>query len=409
MASWRERRLWALFANTAYALSSFVLGYLLLLQGNNQLYGAFAFYLLIQAFAYSLINALFGAPLLIAYRDEKVDPTGLNPMLRLVMLLAVLCALLQALLLKQQGISIDEMSLLAVSSVLLQLRWFFRCVQQNGDPEQVMLADGWFSLVALFGAASLSLQGMVSLWSLSLLLLFATVVSLLPSGRLLWTILCASPDWRLWSRGFTQQGKPALTGVVTVEATTNIHQYLIVLIQGSAALAPVAAAGLFLRPMTLVQSSLAQIDRPRLARAAVAADWFQLLHIWRLFLRLSLLAFVVNLVVLVFLLWIDPATLWPDLATLAHFILCGSFVAAAALLRSLRGPASTLLQAFDQFQFLADVTVRASLVTVPLVLLGILVGGIFGALAAMVLGECLVAIPILRRCRRMLKTETSPC
>ena len=56
---------------------------------------------------------------------------------------------------------------------------------------------------------------------------------------------------------------------MTVEVTTNIHQYLIVLLQGAAALAPVAAAGLFLRPMTLVQTSLAQIERPRLAAVVV--------------------------------------------------------------------------------------------------------------------------------------------
>lgn len=406
MARWRQRRFWALLANTAYALSSFVLGYLLLLQGDNQLYGAFAFYLLIQAFAYSLINALFGAPLLIASRDGRTAAAGLNPMLRLASLLALFCGLLQALLLRQQGIQHDVTYLLAISSVLLQLRWFCRCVQQNDDPDRVMLSDGFFSLITLLGAAWLMLHETVSLWSLSWLLLIATVTSLFPAGRLLWTLMRAQPDWRLWSKGFEQQGKPALTGVVTAEATANTHQYLIVLLLGPAALAPVAAAGLFLRPMTLVQSSLAQIDRPRLARAAAVADWFELQQVWRSSVRLSLLAFVLNLFVLVWLLWLVPAILWPDLTTLPDFIVCGSFVVVVALLRSLRGPASTMLQAFDQFQLLADITWRASLCTLPLVLLGILVAGTYGALTAMVLGECLVAIPTLQRCRQMLMSET---
>jgi hypothetical protein len=405
MALWQDRRLWALFANAAYALSSFVLGYLLLLQGSQNQYGAFAFYLLLQAFGYSLINALFGAPLLIAARDGTVAAGGLNPMLRLALLLALLGAAVQALLFLQQGIAADVIVLLALSAALLLLRWFCRCVQQNDAPEQVMLADLSFSLVALPGSALLWQQGLVSLWSLSQLLLLAAIVSLLPAGRLLWTVIQAEPDGRLWSAGYAQQGKPALAGVVTVEVTANFHQYVLMLLQGAAALAPVAAAGLFLRPMTLVQSSLAQIERPRLARAVAAADWPGLQRIWRSFLWLSAWAFLLNLLAILILLWLAPAWLWPDLLTLPHFIACGGFVALAALLRSLRGPASTLLQAFDQFHFLASVTWRASLATVPLVLLGLYAGGIYGALLAMLLGECAVAIPILRQCRQTLQTQ----
>lgn len=408
MALWQDRRLWALVANAAYALSSFVLGYLLLLQGEEQQYGAFAFYLLLQAFGYSLVNALFGAPLLIASRDRAVTAAGLNPMLRLALLLALLCAAVQALVLWQQGVTMDIIVSLAVSAALLLLRWFGRCVQQNDAPDQVMLADICFSLVALLGAALLWSMRLVSLASLSQLLLLAAVVSLLPAGRLLWSVFKAEPDWRVWSAGFAQQGKPALAGVVTVEVTANFHQYMLMLLQGAAALAPVAAAGLFLRPMTLVQSSLAQIERPRLARAVAAEDWSGLQQIWRSFLWGSAGAFVLNLILILLVLWLVPAWLWPDLNSLPHFVACGGFVALAALLRSLRGPASTLLQAFDQFHFLAGVTWRASLATVPLVLLGLYIGGlygagIFGALLAMLLGECAVAIPILRQCRRTLR------
>ena len=409
MALWQDRRLWALFANTAYALSSFVLGYLLLLQGNNQQYGAFAFYLVLQAFGYSLVNALFGAPLLIASRDGASQPAGLNPMLRVAGLMALCCAALQALLLWQQGVSSDAVVMLAASAFFLLLRWFCRCIQQNDAPEHVMLADLSFSLVALIGAAVLWPLGLVSLWSFSLLLLSATVISLLPAGRLLWMVLRAQPDWRLWSKGFAMQGKPALAGVVTVEVTANIHQYLIVLVQGAAALAPVAAAGLFLRPMTLVQSSLSQIERPRLARVVAASDWRELQRVWRSFWAWSMRAFLLNLLVILLLLWLAPAWLWPDLSSLAHFIACGGLVAAAALLRSMRGPASTLLQAMDQFQFLARVSWRASLVTVPGVLIGLYTGGIFGALLAMLLGECAVALPIIRRCRQLLGAETVTC
>ncbi len=402
MKRWQDRRLWALFANSAYALSSFLLGWLLLLQGNNTVYGAFAFYLVLQAFAYSLSNALFGAPLLIASRHGEVSPGTVRPMLALAFLLALLFAAVQGVVLWLQGVAADAVVLLLCSSVLLQLRWFCRCVQQNDAPAQVIAADLSFSLTALAGAALIWWLQWVTISSSGLILMVAAIAGLWPCRRLLQAAVQARSDWRLCRHGYQQQGKPALFGVLTAELTANSHQYLIVLLQGAAAFAPVAAAGLFLRPMTLVQSSLAQIERPRLARAAAAADGATLRALWRSFIWLNLLAFVLNLLVLLLLLWLAPTWLWPEQSSWSSFIACVGFIAAAALLRSIRSPACTLLQAVDQFHYLARVTWRASLVTLPLVLLGLYCGGLWGALFAMLLGECAVAIPAIRRCRRVL-------
>ena len=72
--------------------------------------------------------------------------------------------------------------------------------------------------------------------------------------------------------------------------SANFHQYFIIAFKGAAALAPLAAAGLFLRPMTLVQTSLAQIDRPKLARAAAVGDRPLFQKIARSMLRLSIFA-----------------------------------------------------------------------------------------------------------------------
>lgn len=402
MAFWQDRRLWALGANTAYAAASFLLGYLLLLQGDPTVYGVFAFYLLVQAFAYSLVNALFGAPLLIASRDGVVSPSGLNPMLKLALLLALCCAALQAMLLLLQGMTVAVSAVLAFATVLLLLRWFWRSVQQNEAPEQVIAADLMFSLPVLAGVAMLWFLPAITLETLSGLLLLAALLSLLPALRQWGPVLRAQGDWQLWLQGFRRQGKPALAGVVTVEVSANLHQYLIVLWHGATALAPVAAAGLFLRPMTLVQSSLAQIERPRLARAVGAADWTELRQVTRQLAGWSLLAFLLNVIGLVLVLLWTPAWVWPQQSGLADFVSCAAVVALAALLRSLRGPASIVLQALDQFRFLATVTWRASLLTVPLVLLGLAAGGVPGALLAMLLGECAIAWPILRRCRNCL-------
>lgn len=405
MRLWQDRRFWALGANAAYATASFLLGYLLLLQGDPQAYGAFAFYLLVQAFAYSLVNALFGAPLLIASRDGAVSHSGLNPLLKLVTLLALYCAALQALLLMAQGIALSVTVVLACSSALMLLRWFWRTVQLQQAAAQAIVADSLFSLLVLCGLAALWALQLIALWSVSGLLLLAACCSVLP-GLWQWApVVRAEPDWQLWSQGYRGQGKPALVGVLTAEVSANVHQYLIVCWHGAAALAPVAAAGLFLRPMTLVQSSLAQIDRPRLAQAAAADDWAALRRIARQLTVWSLLAFLLNVLGLALLLVLAPQWLWPELASLADFVSCTAVVTLAAFLRCLRGAASTVLQALDQFQFLANVTIRASVLTVPLVLLGLAAGGVMGALLAMLVGEGVIALPILRRYRQCLRWQ----
>jgi O-antigen/teichoic acid export membrane protein len=83
-------------------------------------------------------------------------------------------------------------------------------------------------------------------------------------------------------------------------------------------------------------------------------------------------------------------------------LLFGSLV---AFIRSFRGPASTLLQAYDQFSFLSSVTLKSSLITVPLSFFGILEFGLEGALVVMLVGELLIAVPIIRRARQLLFLE----
>ena len=64
----------------------------------------------------------------------------------------------------------------------------------------------------------------------------------------------------------------ALLGVITTEATGNAHVYLITLLQGPSAFAPIAASSLLIRPINVAQSALADFERPQIAHRLAASD-----------------------------------------------------------------------------------------------------------------------------------------
>lgn len=398
----KDLRLWALLANSAYALSSFALGYLLLLYTDAMQFGLFAFFLLVQSLGYGIFNALFASPLLI--QRPPVAAGALKPMLWVALVLSLLLMTVQALVMHYQALPWMSMLWLLGASGWLNLRWFCRCSQQQDQPVTVIVADLLFSGVTLGGGLALWIFNQVSLTSVSLCLLTAAFISAIPSFSLLARIVAAQSQPSVWRHGFAHQGKPALVGVVSAEVSANFHQYFIIGLKGAVALAPLAAAGLFLRPMTLVQTSLAQIDRPKLARAAADGDHTRFQAIAKSMLRLSLVAYLLNVFVVSSVLWLAPSWLWQQASTLPDFIGCLVFTAAIALLRSVRGPASTQLQARDQFNFLASVTLKSTAVVIPLVVLGYSLFGFYGTLAAMFIGECWIALPILWRCREQQKS-----
>lgn len=409
MLNWRDRRFLALLANTAFACSSFVLGWLLLINGDNQSYGSFAFFILLQSLSYAVINALFGAPLLMASRENLVIPENLKPMLWMLGFLSVLLVASQGVVLYLQNIDVMIIFLLLCSSFLLNLRWFVRTVQQNDQPLLVIITDAIYSLVVVIGVGICYSLGFglvkIDLLQVSAIMLSAVIVAIIPAIKLLGQIFKAKPTWSVWWHGFHHQGKPALSGVITADLTANCHQYFLMILSGAAGLAPLAAASLFLRPMTLAQASLAQIERPNLARAVFNNETDQIKTKTNTFYRLSAFAFFINILLVLFVFNFFPDLLWPDLNSFDTFILCLLFGSLVAFIRSFRGPASTLLQAYDQFSFLSSVTLKSSLITVPLSFFGILEFGLDGALVAMLVGELLIAVPIIRRTRQLLYVE----
>lgn len=406
----QDQRLWTLLANSGYAVASFLLGWLLLQQDGAAPYGAFAFFLVLQAFGFGVLNALVASPLLILWRDAQQCSAEMRPHLQVGCAVAVAVALVQTAVLLLQALAWPAVLLLLLASLTQSLRWLCRCVQQNSAPWRVIWADLLFFTVVLLAVVAVIFTHHIAdfsfirfdLFTVAAILAFAALVSLLPGAIVLRSALDGWFDGDHWRRGYQAQGKPALLGVVTAEIAANLHQYMILFWSGPAALAPVAAAGLYLRPSSLLQASVLQAERPAITRqiGIASQQYTSLLPLWQKLKWLqwfTLLAISGNILVLLVILMLWPHWLWPDTATLPAFWLCLGWVSVTALVRAQRGVAVAFLQGCDDFHYLSRVTVVAALYTVPLLALGLWLGGIHVALAVMFISELMVALPIIKR------------
>ena len=64
-----------------------------------------------------------------------------------------------------------------------------------------------------------------------------------------------------------------VAGCCNYEASFNAHAYLVTLIAGPSAFAPLAAAALFMKPLNMCSSSLVQLERPAMARAIAESQF----------------------------------------------------------------------------------------------------------------------------------------
>ena len=76
-------------------------------------------------------------------------------------------------------------------------------------------------------------------------------------------------DYRAIFRDLTRW---SLLGVILTELTVNAHAYLVTFISGPGPFALLAVGQILMRPATLVQSALPDVERPAMTRAIAARD-----------------------------------------------------------------------------------------------------------------------------------------
>jgi len=385
-----------LAANVLLALSSFLLAYLLLQFASPVDYGSFTFLLILQAFGMAVINALVASPLLILMNSNRASAAAEKGYLLVAFMAATIIALLQALYLWLSSADLWLSITMALAGWLQLLRWYGRCEWQNRRVSVLLRSDLLFSFCVVSGTGAIWYFDILSLSGVTVVLLLASCIALQPFFSGFICLLRTTTDWRITRSGLRQQGKPALLGVVTVEATANFHSYVVVMLSGGAAFAPIAAAMLFFRPLSVILGSLQQSERPLLVRALARQDFAQVGHLLRLMRRTAIGAFAVNLIAILIVYYFAPDWLWPEPGSRTAFSFALVIWSLIALLRALRAPISSLLQASDQFTPLAGASYASAICTVPLVLLGWWLAGPIASLIGVLIGELVLALLMTR-------------
>jgi len=390
---------WQLISHIGLAISAFLIAYLLLSETPAPHYGSFAFILVLQAFGFALSNALIASPLLILMNDERQSayrdavPQGF---LVVAFVISIAIATMQGCYLwfslTDFWISIS----FAVAGFLQQLRWYGRCEWQNRNVRVLLVSDLLFSASLLMGGIALWWFNVVSLLHIGLLLVLVSVIALVPFLASFYASCRQHTDWIVVKQGFEQQGRPALFGVLTVEATANFHSYLVVFGSGSAAFAPIAAAMLFFRPLAVVLGSLLQSERPRLVQARMAGDLKRLLSVTAGIRHVAVASFMGNALILLLLFIYWPALLWPEPDSRQEFLLALVLWSLVAGCRALRSSATAWMQAADLFAPLARVTYLSAAWTIPAVLVTWWLAGPIASLSGVLSGEVLLCLLLWR-------------
>lgn len=388
-----------LVANLLLALASFLMAYVLLRYAPAGHYGSFSFVLVLQAFGMALLNAVVAAPLLILLNSKSaadVAPGEVKGFLLVALGVATAISLLQGGYLWVMTADFQLTVTLAVAGWLQLLRWYGRCEWQNRQVHLVLRSDLLFSFFSITGISTLWFMDGISLTGIAQVLLVTSLIALQPFAAGILRLLNERASWHRVRSGYQRQGKPALLGVLTVEATANFHSYLVVLLSGAAAFAPIAAAMLFFRPLAVVLGSLQQSERPLLVRAVASQDIIRLSQLLWLMRRTAVGAFALNLLAIVLVYLFAPAWLWPEESSRMTFCYALGSWSLIAVLRALRAPATAVLQAYDQFAALARATYLSAACTVPMVLIGWWLAGPLTSLLGVLAGELILALAIYR-------------
>lgn len=195
------------------------------------------------------------------------------------------------------------------------------------------------------------------------------------------------------------QSRWSLLAVTTNELTANAHIYLLTLLSGAAAVAPIAASALLMRPINVVQNALAEFERGQMAGLLARRATPALRRAIRFFRIVLLVAWGMTALLAAAILAFDPRLILPSDYDLALLSLAVGLWAAVWLITVLQLPENVLLQAGGRFRELSRASVMASGVSVAGVLIAIALNQPVWTIAALIPGW-LTCLAIVHRAAR---------
>ena len=364
-------------------------------------FGIFSFVLVIVPFCMSIMAALLVLPVnnaLAALPPERARIEAACLKMN-VILTALAGAVLFAFLIAARAAMLPALFLAAYGAVFT-LRWFARSFSfVKGRTGTAIVSDIVYAIVLLAGLTAMLAGHAVRFIPGAILLLAAAVVSLLPFGaRFFRDQVKAIGQGRLHVyRGiFRDSTSWALIGVILTELTVNAHAYLVTFISGPGPFALLAVGQILMRPASLVQSALPDVERPAMTRVIAARDRSGRARLLRDF-RLVLLAVwaVTAILAAAVLIW-APQLLLKKTYSLPDVLLVTGLTGAIMLVRSLRTPPSTLMQAAGELKALARIAAYTSVISIVLTLAFLIAWGPAASLFGILVSEIIIVAMLNR-------------
>jgi len=354
-----QRYALAVFAPSSVSAAHLVVQLMLLATLVPAEFGSFAFLMILVQFGFGLSNALLSTPYTVEI-SSPVDPHGGRR--TMFFTASAVFALVFGLCIYLVGALIAEgrwIMPFSIFAALAMIRWFGRAHNYAMlRPALSGLSDIVYAASLVMIIASLAWGGALTLETTALAFLVATVLGCICLGADFisrqigsWTSLRAYRD--IWQG----QSRWTLLGVVTTESTANVHSYLVTLLAGPAAFAPMAAAALFVRPVLLSVSSLSQLEIPIIGRAIAAGNIGKATATSRRFLHALLAIWVVTAALAYAVITLIPSVIIKPAYSLGEVELAVLIFLVISLFQVWQGPNSALLQAARNFKPLSQVSV----------------------------------------------------
>ena len=364
-------------------------------------FGIFSFVLVIVPFCMSIMAALLVLPVnnaLGALPPERARIEAACLKMNLI-LTALAGAVLFALLIAARAPMLPAL-LLAIYGAVFTLRWFARSFSfVKGRTRTAIASDIVYAAALLAGLFAMLAGHTVQLVPGAILLLAASLVSLLPFGaRFFRDQAKAIRDGRIHCyRGiFRDSTRWALIGVILTELTVNAHAYLVTFISGPGPFALLAVGQILMRPASLVQGALPDVERPAMTRVIAAKDRTGRARLLKDF-RLVLLAVWAATAILAaaILVW-APQLLLKNTYSPSDALLVTALTGAIMLVRCFRTPPSTLMQAAGELKALAQIAAYTSAISIFLTLAFLLAWGPAASLFGILISEIIIVAMLNR-------------
>jgi O-antigen/teichoic acid export membrane protein len=364
-------------------------------------FGLFSFVLVIVPFCMSIVAALLVLPVNSALGDAPEARAHVEATcLKMIPALTALAGIIVFGFLALARAPVTPALLLAGFGAVLTYRWFARCLAfVKGSASTAIASDLVYAGALMTGLGALMVRRHVEFVPAAGLLLAAALIGLLPFGTRFFHDQIAAitrariPDYRTIFRDLTRW---SLLGVILTEFTVNAHAYLVTFISGPGPFALLAVGQILLRPASLVQSALPDLERPGMTRAMAAKDSTRLARMLRDF-RLVLIAAWLGSVMLAaaILIWAPHLLLKKGYAL--HDVLPVTLITAAIMLVwSFRTPPATFMQAAGAFKALVGIGLYSSVISIALTLAFLLTLGPIASLCGILAGEIIILFKLTR-------------